>query len=216
MAEMSEIELDRLVARIRENRAVGHDALELGREHRARSSDWLTASTLITLELLRAGVDGGATVAYRLEGALGRTGSVTPGGGACADTRIARLVMGPAVDRRRAYRVAAAARFLLATGANDPAEALRSAGGVSALATAWGRRTDEAVPARAPEGAWPGRERAAPALLGEVPLRAPAELGAELRATRGTVFALIEVGPDGRPTLRALDADASRLVPQSA
>ncbi len=208
MSDLAATALDQLVARILDNHEAGDQALRTGQAHRTRSCAWLTESTLLTVDLLRAGVETDPGLARRLDDALRGAGTVTPVG-TCADTRIARLVMGPGVDRRRAYRVVAAARFLLAAGTNDPREALRSGGGVSALATTWGRR---AKADEAPEAMELSSGPALPGRLAEVHLRASAELRADLRSGRGRIFAVIEVERDGGVILRAQDADANRLV----
>jgi hypothetical protein len=192
--------IDQLAARIASNLLDGAQALAAGREHRSRASSWLTESTLLIVELIRTGVENQPEILQHLETTI--SGSVSLHRAGDLHVRAARLVMGRHVDARRAYRVSAAARQLVAMGANDPRESLIKLGGVSALATAWGKRNATV--------AW--QDISGDATPSSVVVHAPADLIAALVATRGFVYAVIAVGQGGRCNLVTTDTDVDRMA----
>ncbi|MGG5823433.1 hypothetical protein [Falsiroseomonas sp. HW251] len=198
-----------IVTRISDNHLRGELALAAGQEHRSRSSTWLTESTLIVVDLLQLGPDDRSQIVADLGSKSGEGNGPNEHDAAA----LARLVMGSGIDPRRAYRVAAAARQLVLLRPNDPREAISAAGGVSALATAWGQRDGDTAGDRGKRKRLANEPtRAADPEFDAVVARATHGISTELTTTRGKLYAVIEVSAFGELTILAVDNDIGRLA----
>jgi hypothetical protein len=146
-------DLEILVERIAANRNDATVALQHEAEHRTRSSNLLTASVLLVWDLMGRGIDSDDTaysaIACRLE-----TSGLAPVSGH-GEVKLARLCLGPKIDRKRVYRVASAARQLRTVRTNDPAGYLDKNGGVTGCAELWSKRhatRKNEVPGKLPQG----------------------------------------------------------------
>jgi hypothetical protein len=138
LARTSNIDVNNLTKRVVQNRTSVNETLKLGAAHRTRSSDLLTNSVLLVLDLISTGIDKDETAYQAIANHPAvNAGERTKGP---SETRIARMCLGPEIDRKRVHRVASAARELQASKTNNPVEYLASHGGVTGCAELWTMR----------------------------------------------------------------------------